>query len=87
MSPAAPNPSRPDSKPPVEHLDAALTHLDQSIQSGSIAESAAKGLLYSLIETLGVLLGDPDLPAHARSGYQGLLDTAHELRVKLDPSK
>jgi hypothetical protein len=40
--------------------------------------------LYSLIETLGTLVGDPDLPEHARSGYEGLLETARELRVKLE---
>jgi hypothetical protein len=40
--------------------------------------------LYSLIETLGTLVGDPDLPEHVRSGYEGLLETARELRVKLE---
>ena len=54
------------------------------VKSGGIASGAAKGLLYSLIETLGTLVGDPDLPEHARSGYEGLLETARELRTKLD---
>jgi hypothetical protein len=67
----------------LEHLDAAVNHVDELISSGSIAKGAAKGLLYSLIETLGALVGDPDLPAHSRSGYEGLLETARELRVKL----
>jgi hypothetical protein len=67
-----------------EHLDAALSHIGTLIHTDSMAASAAKGLLYSLIETLGVLVGDPDLPAHVRSGYEGLLETAQELRAKLD---
>jgi hypothetical protein len=54
------------------------------VSSGNIAASAARGILYSLIETLGTLVGDPDLPEHARSGYEGLLETARELRVKID---
>lgn len=43
-----------------------------------------QGILYSIIETLGTLVGDPDLPAHARSGYDGLLETARELRAKIE---
>ncbi|HDV6356994.1 TPA: hypothetical protein RJR41_006896, partial [Burkholderia cenocepacia] len=45
---------------------------------------AAKGILFSLIETLGALIGDPDLPEHARSGYEALRDKASELRGGLD---
>lgn len=70
-------------RPALEHLDAAISHVDQQISSGNIAVSAAKGILYSLIETLGALVGDPDLPDHARSGYEGLLETARELRARL----
>jgi len=58
--------------------------VSQLVHSGDIAASAARGLVYSLIETLGVLVGDPDLPAHVRSGYEGLLETARELSAKLD---
>jgi hypothetical protein len=36
------------------------------------------------METLGALIGDPDLPEHARSGYEGLLETARELRARLE---
>jgi hypothetical protein len=72
-----------DEQPPLEQLDAAVNHVDELISSGNIAVSAAKGILYSLIETLGALVGDPDLPDHARSGYEGLLESARELRVKL----
>ncbi|HEY3598290.1 MAG TPA: hypothetical protein VGL08_12370 [Paraburkholderia sp.] len=71
-------------QPDLEHLDAAVTHVGEMVSSGNIAASAARGMLYSLIETLGTLVGDPDLPEHARSGYEGLLETARELRGKLE---
>jgi hypothetical protein len=80
VSPKPPTGERPD----LENLDAALSHVDQQVTSGSIASGAAKGILYSLIETLGAFVGDPDLPEHARSGYEGLLEAARELRAKLD---
>lgn len=68
----------------LQHLDAAVTHVGEMVQSGHIAVSAARGILYSLIETLGTLVGDPDLPEHARAGYEGLLETARELRAKVE---
>lgn len=80
VSPKPPTDDRSD----FQNLDAALSHVDQQVSSGGIASGAAKGILYSLIETLGALVGDPDLPEHARSGYEGLLETARELRAKLD---
>jgi hypothetical protein len=69
---------------PPEHLEAALKHLDHAVTSGDIAAGAAKGLIYSVVETLGVLVGDPDLPEHARAGYEGLLETARELRARIE---
>ncbi|MGG1943351.1 hypothetical protein AB1286_00890 [Trinickia sp. NRRL B-1857] len=81
-----PDPNRPqeDSKTPdLAHLNDALNHVDTLLSSGNIAVSAAKGILYSLIETLGALVGDPDLPEHSRAGYEGLLETARELRSKV----
>lgn len=81
-----PDPNRPkqESAPPeMGHLNDALNHVDTLLSSGNIAVSAAKGLLYSLIETLGALVGDPDLPEHSRAGYEGLLETARELRAKI----
>ena len=61
--------NRPDdSEHKLENLEAAVDHLHKSIESQSIAVGAAKGILFSLIETLGALIGDPDLPEHARSG-------------------
>jgi hypothetical protein len=80
VTPKPPTGDRPD----LENLDAALSHVDQQVSSGSIASGAAKGILYSLIETLGTFVGDPDLPEHARSGYEGLLEAARELRARLD---
>jgi len=35
---------------------------------------------------LGAMIGDPDLPSHLRSGYQGALDLAKDLQVKIDGS-
>ncbi|WP_321846005.1 hypothetical protein [Paraburkholderia bannensis] len=68
----------------LDNLNAAFSHVDEGVKSGNIAAGAAKGLVFSLIETLGALVGDPDLPEHARSGYEGLLEAARELRVKLE---
>ncbi|WGS54674.1 hypothetical protein LFL96_27095 [Paraburkholderia sp. D15] len=88
VSPKPPTPTSTTGDGPgfehLEHLDAALNHVDQQVSSGSIASGAAKGILYSLIETLGAFVGDPDLPEHARSGYEGLLEAARELRARLD---
>ena len=79
-----PNSQKPEpTRPELGHLNDALNHVDTSLSSGSIAASAARGILYSLIETLGALVGDPDLPEHSRAGYEGLLETARELRAKL----
>lgn len=73
-----------DTRPDLEHLSDALAHLDSGVEDQSIAAGAARGLVYSIIETLGTLVGDPDLPEHARSGYEGLLETAREIRLKLE---
>lgn len=67
----------------LEQLESALSHVHSQLSTGNIAVSAAKGILYSLIETLGALVGDPDLPEHSRAGYEGLLETARELRMKI----
>jgi hypothetical protein len=70
-------------RPDPEHFDAAIGHVDSLWSSGNIAASAARGILYSIVETLGTFVGDPDLPEHARAGYVGLLESARELRVKI----
>ncbi|CAG9181886.1 hypothetical protein CURE108131_14740 [Cupriavidus respiraculi] len=84
-----PDPTKPDAdnRPDVEHLSDALDHINSAVQQDSIAVGAARGLVYSVIETLGTLVGDPDLPEHARSGYEGLLETAREIRARLDSGK
>jgi hypothetical protein len=70
--------------PEVVTLKAALLHIDESITQKSITLSAAEGLLYSVLETLGVIVGDPDLPEHALSGYQGLQELGRELKMKIE---
>ena len=70
--------------PKFEDLDAAVKHVSDLIASQNIATSAAKGILYSLTETIGSMIGDVDLPAHLRSGYEGLLETARELNLKMN---
>lgn len=94
--PDRPDPSdRPDVSDPVnapepgaaggpEHLGDALEHLSTAVEENSIAVGAARGLVYSIMETLGTLVGDPDLPEHARSGYEGLLETAREIRARIE---
>ena len=61
----------------------AVNHIDQAVAGNTIAPAAAKGIVYSLVETLGSMVGDPDLPAHLKSGYMGALDLAVELEAKL----
>ena len=61
----------------------AVNHIDQAVTSKSIALSAAKGIIYSITETLGSMIGDPDLPSHLRSAYKGVLEVAHELEAKI----
>ncbi|MGY8524138.1 hypothetical protein [Paracidovorax citrulli] len=74
----------PNQRPDANHLGDALEHVSTAVEENRIAVGAAKGLVYSIIETLGTLVGDPDLPEHARSGYEGLLETAREVRARLD---
>lgn len=77
--------NNPQSPEKIQQFEAALQHVDNLVQADNPATSAAKGILYSLVETFGVVLGDPDLPAHVRAGYEGLLETAHEISAKLNP--
>lgn len=80
-----PDPRKPDTDTPdADQLSEALAHLNSAVETDSIASGAARGLVYSVMETLGTLIGDPDLPEHARSGYEGLLETARELRARLE---
>jgi hypothetical protein len=72
-----------DGLPGHDYFLDAVNHIDEAVASETIAISAAKGLIYSVTETLGTMLGDPDLPSHLRSGYEGALDLARELKAKL----
>lgn len=66
-----------------EHISAAVDHLETGVTTGSIATGAAKGILYGLFEAVGTIIGDPDLPEHMRSGYEGIQETLRELGAKL----
>jgi hypothetical protein len=72
-----------DGLPGHDYFLDAVNHIDEAVANKSIASSAAKGIIYSLVETLGTMVGDPDLPAHLKSGYMGALDLAVELEAKL----
>jgi len=72
-----------DGLPSHDYFLDAVNHIDEAVATKSIALGAAKGIIYSITETLGSMLGDPDLPAHLRSGYEGVLEVAHELQVKI----
>ena len=83
MKQTAPDNADGVTAPDFEHLNAAVNHVHELVSAGHIAANAAKGLLYGLTEVLGTLVGDPDLPEQAKSGYQGLLEWVHELQWKL----
>jgi hypothetical protein len=72
-----------DGLPGHDYFLDAVNHLDEAVANQSIAIGAAKGIVFSLVETLGAMVGDPDLPAHLKSGYMGALDLAVELEAKL----
>ena len=73
-----------DGLPGHDYFLDAVNHIDEAVASKSITSSAAKGIVYSLVETLGSMVGDPDLPVHLKSGYMGALDLAVDLEAKLN---
>jgi hypothetical protein len=73
----------PDGLPGHDYFLDAVNHIDEAVANNTIASGAAKGIVFSLVETLGAMVGDPDLPAHLKSGYMGALDLAVELEAKL----
>lgn len=77
----------PDDLPSHDYFLDAVNHIDQAVKSNAIAIGAAKGIIFSIVETLGSMVGDPDLPNHLKSGYMGALDLAAELEAKLDKLK
>jgi len=62
-----------------KELIGAVKYIEEGVSSGRVAKGVAKGLLYSLTETLGVMLGDIDLPNHIQVGYQGVLEEIAEV--------
>ena len=58
--------------PSLDNLHAAVHHLQDLLQHHPHALPAAEGLL-----------GDPQLPEQLQSGYQGVLEMAHQLQDKL----
>jgi hypothetical protein len=77
-------PSDLDDLPEQDHFLEAIHHVGSAYTNQEIASGAAKGIVYSIIETLGTMIGDPDLPEHIRSGYEGALELARELQAKMD---
>jgi len=53
------------------------------VSDGTISASAARGIVYSPVETLGSMAGDSDLPAHLKSAYMGALDLAVDYEAKI----
>jgi len=70
-----------------QSLQAAIIHVDEAIGQQSIPFAAARGIVYSLIEMLGAMMGTPNLPEHLLSGYEGLLEAANELEAKIHQLK
>ena len=59
--------------------------IDEEVSAGQeIMSSTAKGLVYGLGETLGSMLGDPNLPEHMRSGYQGLVEMVRKVEARIE---
>jgi hypothetical protein len=52
------------------------------LELGKISAGAAKGILFSLIEVLGSVVGDPLLPEHLKSSYEAILEIAQEVQIK-----
>lgn len=69
--------------PPHEHFVDAINHLDNSLTNSDLLQSTAKGLIYSILETLGSVVGDPDLPSHLRSGYEGAIEMTRQVEAKI----
>jgi hypothetical protein len=77
-------PSDPEDLPVQDHFLEAINHVDKALSNNEMALGAAKGIIYSIVETLGTMMGDPDLPSHLYSGYEGTLELARELQAKIN---
>ena len=73
-----------DEIPSSEQFIDAINHVDDNFSGSDLMQSTAKGLIYSLLETLGSIVGDPDLPSHMRSGYEGAIDLAREVEARIE---
>jgi len=83
MKPGDTQPGTANSVPEFEQIKAAVHHVQELIHSDNIAVNAAEGLLHSLISMIGMLVGDSELPEHAKSGYEGLQELSRELLWKI----
>ena len=68
--------------PDPKMFEDALHYINEHVELGKISAGAAKGILYSVVEVLGSVVGDPLLPEHIKSSYQGILDLAKEAQLK-----
>lgn len=73
-----------ESAPTSEQFIDAINHVDDNFSGSDLMQSTAKGLIYSILETLGTIVGDPDLPSHLRSGYEGAMDLAREVEARIE---
>lgn len=73
-----------ESAPSHEDFVGAINHVDDSFSNSDLLQSTAKGLMYSILEALGSVVGDPDLPSHLRSGYEGAIELAKEVQARID---
>ncbi|HQT81972.1 MAG: hypothetical protein B7Z60_06855 [Ferrovum sp. 37-45-19] len=58
----------------------AVDHLKSETDKHEHINGAFRGLVYSVVETLGQLVGDPELPQHMKSGIEGALEVAREIQ-------
>jgi hypothetical protein len=72
-----------DLHPELDRLHAAVHHVRDLLAADSVPVHAAEGLLLGLVSVIGTLAGDPQLPEHARSAYDGLLELSREMLWKI----
>lgn len=73
-----------ENAPSHEDFVGAINHVEDSFSNSDLLQSTAKGLIYSILEALGSVVGDPDLPSHLRSGYEGAIELAREVQARID---
>ncbi|MBV8124476.1 MAG: hypothetical protein JOY60_07695 [Burkholderiaceae bacterium] len=76
-----------DLHPELDRVHAAVEHVRELLASDNIPINAAEGLLLGLVSVIGTLTGDPQLPAHIRGSYDGLLELSRELLWKIRSGK